>query len=221
MDTIGIITLGQTPRPDLEWSSGRHLPETPLLIRGGLDDVPEAEIDALAAAGGDYPLFVILRDGTSREISLYRLVPLLEAQARRVAAEGASVAVLMCAGSFPDLRSPIPLLYPGRILPAVARGVCRGNRIGIVLPNLGQVRSAEAHWKEKGFEVTAVVASPKEPTALLEAAKALADPGLEMIVLDCMGFPPEEGRRMRGLCGRPVLCPQGVVPRILAEMLGV
>ena len=66
-----------------------------------------------------------------------------------------------------------------------------------------------------------MVASPKEPTALLEAAKALADPGLEMIVLDCMGFPPEEGRRMRGLCGRPVLCPQGVVPRILAEMLGV
>ena len=124
MDTIGIITLGQTPRPDLEMVFRRHLPETPLLIRGGLDDVPKTEIDALAAAGGDYPLFVILRDGTSREISLYRLVPLLEAQARRVAAEGASVAVLMCAGSFPDLRSPIPLLYPGRILPAVARGVC-------------------------------------------------------------------------------------------------
>jgi hypothetical protein len=40
-------------------------------------------------------------------------------------------------------------------------------------------------------------------------------------VLDCMGFPPEEARRMRTLCGRPVLCPQGIVPRIMAEMLGV
>jgi hypothetical protein len=36
-----------------------------------------------------------------------------------------------------------------------------------------------------------------------------------------MGFPPEDARRMRALTGRPVLCPQGVLPRIMAEMLGV
>jgi len=75
METIGIITLGQTPRPDLEQVFRRHLPDTNLLIRGGLDDVPAAEIDALVGAGGEYPLFVILRDGSQREISLYRLKP--------------------------------------------------------------------------------------------------------------------------------------------------
>ena len=35
------------------------------------------------------------------------------------------------------------------------------------------------------------------------------------------GMPPEEARRMRALCDRPVLCPQGILPRIMAEMLGV
>jgi hypothetical protein len=39
--------------------------------------------------------------------------------------------------------------------------------------------------------------------------------------LDCMGFSPEAARRMRTFCGRPVLCPQGLVPRVMAEMLGV
>ena len=221
MDTIGIITLGQTPRPDLEQVFRRHLPEATLLIRGGLDGVPTAEIDALAAAGGEYPLFVILRDGSHREISLYRLKPFLDKRARQVAAEGAAVSALMCAGNFPDLDSPIPMVYPSRILTAVARGICRGKQIGIVLPNAGQVGVAVAHWREQGFEVTAAVASPTEPGALLEAAKALADPTLELIVLDCMGFPPEAARGMRARCGRPVLCPQGLVPRIMAEMLGV
>jgi protein AroM len=59
MDTIGIITLGQTPRPDFEQVFRRHLPDAKLLFRGGLDGVPQAEIEALSAAGGDYPLFVI------------------------------------------------------------------------------------------------------------------------------------------------------------------
>ncbi|HEY6553349.1 MAG TPA: AroM family protein, partial [Vicinamibacteria bacterium] len=174
-----------------------------------------------AAAGGEYPLFVILRDGTVREISLYRLKPFLDRRAREVAAEGAAVSALMCAGNFPDLDSPVPMIYPSRVLTAVARGICRGNRIGVVTPNDGQVAAATAHWREKGFHPAVTVASPLDPAALSRAAEALADPGLELIVLDCMGFSPEAARRMRTLCGRPVLCPQGLVPRVMAEMLGV
>ena len=221
MDTVGILTIGQTPRPDLEAVFRRHLAGVGLLVRGALDGVSAEAIDAMAAAGGEYPLFTVLADGTTREISLHRLKPLLDQRAQEVAAAGASVAALMCAGNFPDLASPIPVLYPSRVLSAMVRGVCRGNKIGIVLPNAGQVGVAITHWRETGFEAKAAVASPKEPGALIEAAKALANPELELIVLDCMGFPPEEARRMRALCGRPVLCPQGILPRIMAEMLGV
>jgi protein AroM len=221
MEKIGILTIGQTPRPDLEAVFRRHLPGVELLVRGALDGVPMAAIDEMAEAGGEYPLFTILRGGATREISLYRLKPLLDERAQEVAREGAAVAAVMCAGNFPDLASPIPVLYPSRVLSAVVRGVCRGNRIGIVLPNAGQVGIAVSHWREKGFEATAAVASPTDPAALPAAAKALADPALELIVLDCMGFPPEEARRMRAFCGRPVLCPQGILPRIMAEMLGV
>ncbi|MFB3818945.1 MAG: AroM family protein [Candidatus Methylomirabilales bacterium] len=220
METIGILTLGQTPRPDFERIFRRHLPDAKLVVRGGLDGLPDREIDALASAGGAYPLFTILRDGSTREISLHRLVPLLEAQLARVAAEGATVAALMCAGNFPDLAGSVPVLYPGRILPAVVRGVCRGNRIGVVTPNAGQREAATAHWRAKGFDPEVVVAAPTEPDALPRAARALADPALEVIVLDCMGFDPDAARRMRALGGRPVLCPQGLVPRIMAEMLG-
>lgn len=220
MDAIGLLSLGQTPRPDFERIFRRHLPNAKLIVRGALDGLPSAKIEALAAAGGEYPLFTILRDGSTREISLYQLLPLLQAQLARVAEEGATLAALMCAGNFPDLAGPIPVLYPGRILPAVVHGLCRGNRLGVVTPNAGQREAAAAHWRAKGFEPEVVVAAPTDPDALPKAARALADPGLEMIVLDCMGFDPEAARRMRALAGRPTLCPQGLVPRIMAEMLG-
>jgi protein AroM len=215
MDTVGILTIGQSPRADFEQLFQRHLSGVKLVVRGALDGLPAATIDNMAAAGGEYPLFTILRDGTTREISLYRIKPLLDERAREVAAEGAAVAALMCAGNFPELESP------SRLLSAVVRGVCRGDRIGIVLPNVGQIDSATTHWREKGFRPAVTVASPLDPEALSRAADALADPGLELIVLDCMGFSPEAARRMRTLCGRPVLCPQGLVPRVMAEMLGV
>ncbi len=221
MDTIGILTIGQSPRPDFERVFESHLPGVKLLVRGALDGLAAEAIDALARKGGPYPLFVILRDGSHREISLGALKPLLDERARQVAADGAAATALMCAGNFPDLDSPVPVLYPSRILAAVARGVCRTDRIGIVLPNAGQVEPATAHWKAHGFDVQAAVASPLDPSALAGAADALADDILELIVLDCMGFPPESARRMRALCHRPVLCPQGLLPRIMAEMLGV
>ena len=221
MEKVGILTIGQSPRPDFEAVFRRHLPGVELIVRGALDGLSVETIDAMAAAGGEYPLFTILADGTTREIALELLKPLLDRRAQEVTTDGVSVAALMCAGNFPDLASPIPVLYPSRILSAEARGECRGNKIGIVLPNAGQIGVAVAHWHEKGFEAKAAVASPKEPAALVDAAKALGDPDLELIILDCMGFPPEEARRMRALCGRPVLCPQGILPRITAEMLGV
>jgi protein AroM len=220
MDKVGILTIGQTPRPDLEAVFGRHLPGVELIVRGALDGISRPAIEEMVAAGGDYPLFTILRDGSTCEIALDRLRPLLDERVMDIAVAGAAMTALVCAGNFPDLASPIPVLYPSRVLSALARGICRGNKIGIVLPNAGQLGVAVAHWREKGFEATAAVAWPTDPAALPEAAKALAGPDLELIVLDCMGFPPEEARRMRALCGRPVLCPQGILPRIMAEMLG-
>ena len=220
MDVIGVLTLGQTPRPDFERIFRRAIPEAKLLVRGALDGLSVDEIDGLAAGAGDYPLFTILRDGTTREIDLRRLKPLLDERARQVAAQGASISALMCAGDFPDLASPIPVLYPSRVLTAVARGVCRGRSVGVVTPNAGQVAPATAHWQRAGFEPSVAVASPLDPAALSAVTAVFAAKKLELIVLDCLGFPPETARHVRAAAGCPVLCPQGLLPRILAEMLG-
>jgi len=220
MALLGIIVLGQTPRPDLEAIYNTYLPDAELSIMGALDGMPTPDIDRLADDGGEYPLLVILADGTTREISLFRLLPLLEKQAAALAAAGARAAVLMCAGDFPDLSSPIPLIYPGRIVPALVAAVSGTQRIGIITPNPGQMKPAREHWRQKGFVVKAAVASPRDPAALEAAADEMRDSTLELVILDCMGFGPDAGRRLRRLCGRPVICPQSLVARVTAELMG-
>ncbi len=220
MALLGIIVLGQTPRPDLETIYNTFLPGVELSIMGALDEMATPDIDRIVGKGGEYPLLTILADGTTREISLYRLLPLLEQKAEALATAGAEAAVLMCAGNFPDLKSPIPIIYPGRVVPAVVSAISGTKKIGIITPNPGQMEPAQEHWRQKGFTVKAAVASPRDPTALEAVAAEMRDPTLELIVLDCMGFGPAAGRRMKRLCGHPVICPQSLVARVTAEMIG-
>jgi protein AroM len=220
MEKLGILLLGQTPRPDIEKLFTAYLPGTELVTQGALDGFATDAIEDFARQKGDYPLLVILSDGTTREISMGLLVPRLSAAARHFEVCGVSAAVLFCAGDFPDLDCRLPVIYPGRIVPAIVNGISRTRRIGIITPNPGQRDPARRHWEAKNFTVTVVVASPKDPEALEKAAAQLQDPGLELVVLDCMGFAPQAARRLRELTRRPVICTQSLVARTAAELIG-
>jgi protein AroM len=220
MAKLGIIILGQTPRPDVLATYARFAPRARLLTKGALDGLMESEIDRLAEQDGEYPLLVILRDGSTREISMSLLKPLLEQVAKDLAQEGAASAVLFCAGNFPDLKSPIPIVYPGRVVPAVAASLCTTQKIALITPNPGQAEPAKAHWQAKGFEVMVEVASPKDEAAFFAAAQKLNNPEFDLLVLDCMGFSPDMAQAIRKSHLKPVICPQSLVARMAAELAG-
>ncbi len=218
---IGVLALGQTPRPDFEKIMSRHLKKVEVIIRGGLDGLSRINIDEIASAGGDYPLFTILRDGAIREISLYKIKPLLEIKIQGMVSEGITLAALMCTADFPYLESPIPILYPGRILKGVAQGISQSKRIGVIIPNEGQKVAATKSWEDNGFYPKVFVAPPTDVDAIKMASFEFDDPCIELIVLDCMGFSPAEAKRIRGLCKKPVLCPQAILPFMIAQMLSL
>ncbi len=220
-EKLGILALGQTPRADFEKIMSRHLRKVKLIIRGGLDDLSRIKIDEIASAGGSYPLFTILRDGAIREISLFKLKPLLELKIREMVSEGITLAVLMCTADFPYLESSIPVLYPGRILKGLAQGITQSKRIGVIIPNEGQKIAATKSWKDNGFYPKIFIASPTDHDAIKMAAFEFCNSRIELVVLDCMGFTPSEVRRVRGICKKPVLCPQAILPLIISQILSL
>jgi protein AroM len=74
---LGILTIGQAPRPDLTPIIDRHLPASVRRIqRGVLDGLSDAEIDRrFVAAPGEPVLVTRLKDGRVVELSQPRIPP--------------------------------------------------------------------------------------------------------------------------------------------------
>ncbi len=216
---LGLVTIGQSPRPDYESVYQHHAPDAEIVWAGALDGMTGPEARALEARSAHYPLHTGLADGTKLEISLEVLLPLVEKRARDLASEGADLIIVLCAGGFPAFECSAPVLLPGDVLPAVARTLTKHRRIGVVTPIPGQIEPARIKWTNDGFEVEVAAASPDSPDETREAARALANPELELIVLDCMGHHNGHQREVAAISGRPVIVAQNIVARVAGEYM--
>jgi protein AroM len=216
---LGVVTIGQTPRPDLERAFQTHAPGASVLVRGALDGLSSADIDALAARPTDYPLLARLADGSTREIPLEAIHPLVSERARSLSALGARAVVVACAGGFPDVACDVPVLLPGRILPAVVSAITRDRRIGVVAPIRSQVPAALRKWSSDGFDPVVTWASPVVPGEIEAACARMADPTLALVVLDCFGHDDDDSRAFSARTGKLVLAAQSVTARIAGELV--
>lgn len=222
---LGIVTIGQTPRPDLAEAFGAEAAPAEVRVIGALDGIGPDDLVALQAITttrpGDlaYPLLVRLASGAHIEVPLARLVPRVTTAARRLAEAGATVIVVACAGAFPDVPCPVPVLLPGRIVPAVAGAISRTRHVGIVTPNRAQVPYAERKWRSDGFEPSVTWASPSRDDEMARAAEELRGAALDLIVIDCMGHADDARRAMARWTGRRVIAAQSVVAKVAGAII--
>lgn len=215
---LGVVTIGQTPRRDLETLFAAAAPAAEVRVAGALDGLASTDIDALAVDGA-YPLLVRLADGHTREMPRDSLVPRITAAARRLTDAGASVVVLACAGAFPPLACAVPLVVPGRIVPAVVRSAAGGGRVGIVTPNAAQRPFAAAKWRADGFDVVVTHAAPGRHDELDAAVAELAAAAVDLVVLDCMGHDEADRARAARRSGRPTVAAQQIVAGVAGALV--
>ena len=85
---LGIVTIGQTPRPDIERACHPYAGGTAIHIVGALDGLTREEIRLLENRDGPYPLLVRLADGATAEVPLQALVPRVTACAANLCRGG-------------------------------------------------------------------------------------------------------------------------------------
>jgi protein AroM len=221
---VGLITIGQSPRPDVVPDMAALIgPGVEIREAGALDGLTRAQVEALKPTGDDEILVTRLTDGTPVFVGKEKIVGLVEQGIATLERRGATLTALLCTGAFPRLRASRTLIQPHPVLLGTLRGLSWPGRLGILTPSVPHVPQTEARWRRDGFDPVVAPLSPYEeedPAALRRAADAMREGGAGLVVMDCMGFRRKTRDELRGLTGAPVLLANLLVARVIAEACG-
>lgn len=224
--TLGLVTIGQAPRPDLVQEYEHALPDARILQAGALDELSEAEVLALTPGPGDEVLVSRLRSGREVRLARRHLEPRLQARLDQLSGD-ADLTVLLCTGEFPALHPRGTVLVPQRVLHHVAAAVVEGLRgpahedvrFGVLIPDPAQQASAEARWRGLGRVITAAASPYRGGEDLEGAGRTLRDAGAGIVVMDCIGYTRPMRQTVARITHAPTILANAAAAMIAREIL--
>ena len=218
---VGLVTIGQSPRTDVTPTIKETVgTEVEFLEKGALDGLTKEEVARLAPTAGDYVLVTRMKDGTSVKVARGHVFTRIQKCVKDLEEMGADLTLLLCTGEFPKIEARKLLIMPEVLVPNVVWGILKRGKLGIVVPEKEQIPFLKRKWKKKGVSLVITAANPYgEIRALEEAGNFLAKGGVDLIVLDCIGFTPQAKELFRRLTGKPVVLPQTILGRVLKELV--
>jgi protein AroM len=219
--TLGIITVGQAPRDDIAALFAAHAPPgTRVILRGALDGLSDAEVDALRPESGGDTLYTRLRGERDVKISKKAVAARSPAALARLRADGCDVLVYACTGEFPPMPGDEGVLFPSRVLAGLAAGLLPQGRLGLLIPLAEQGEKLASKWARPGLEVVAEALAPSAGAGeAAAAAYRLAAHKPDLVAMDCMSYTPVTKEWIKGPLGVPALLAITATGRVLREML--
>jgi protein AroM len=219
---VGMITIGQSPRPDV-------VPEVTALVgrpmevlqAGALDGLSLEEVHGLAPGPGDETLVTRMQGGAEVQVAKRHIIPRLQECIHRLGTQ-AEVLVLLCTGHFPRFHSPVPLLEPQELVDKIVQSVVGpGGRVGVMVPGISQVEDSRQKMADYGMVATVVKASPyiRADEEIRRAAEQLRETDVQAVVMHCIGYTAAMKSEARRIGGKPVLLARSLVGKILEETL--
>ncbi len=221
MQSIALITIGQSPREDIVASMFGESPPRSIIELGALDNLSRDEIERLRPNEMEHPLVSRLRDGSEVVLAKERLMPHMQSAVDGAVAAGATAVVILCTGEFTQLAIPVPAIYPDRVLVHVIDAVLPSGTVGVMLPHVGQMDTMRQKWTTPSRTFAGTAVSPyTSRDELAGHARELKLQGAGLIVLDCMGFDAEMKRQVAAASGLPVILANRLIGRVVEELNG-
>jgi len=220
--TIGIITIGQTPRTDMIPAIRTFFPKgTDIIEKGVLDDRSDEEIRELEPEPGQTTLISRLQSGASTTMAKEKILPIIQSLITELNQAKVSLIILACTGKFPLFTSRIPIIYPDFLLNHVVKGTLREGLLGVILPLPEQAESIIYKWKEVDFIAVPAACSPYsfQEENLINAVKQLDQYPVKAILLDCMGYTQEMKSLAQAHTAKPVILSRNVIYGVSGEIL--
>ncbi|MCJ7623731.1 MAG: AroM family protein [Anaerolineaceae bacterium] len=220
---IGAVTIGQSPRDDILPEMLEVLgPEYEIIEAGALDGLSLAEVRLLRPDPGDYVLVTRMADGSDVMVAERLIAPLVQEKVQGLFDLGIALVILLCTGDFPAFETTGLLIRSKEVLFGMVNAVARGRKLGVLCPAESQIPLLTPYWAMiENCELEVCAVSPYDPmTAIEPSAARLKDAGVDLIVMDCMGYTFQMQEQIRRLTGVPVILARGIVARFIKEMLG-
>ena len=219
MAKLGVLVVGQSPRPEVESEFARLLPGVELDLRGCLDGVDAAGIAGLAPKGGEAELFTRLPSGASVTLSKRQVVRRGAEQLAALERSGADQVIMLCTGSFPAWTGR-PVLFPDAIFGHFVRGLQPSGHLGVLTPLSSQLPEAKRRWATDGHQVTALALSPNATAGeVAGAGQRMAAAGPDLVVLDCVSYTRAMKAALCRATGRPAALAISCIARAAGELL--
>ena len=218
---LGIATIGQAPRDDIASLFAEHAPPgTRVMLRGALDGLSDAEVDALKPEYDGDTLYTRLRGGRDVRISKKAVIARSPGVLEKLRADGCNVLGYACTGEFPPMPGDEGVLFPSRILNGLATGLLPRGRLGLLIPLAEQAEKLGAKWARPGLEIVAEALAPSAGAAeAAAAARRLAAHKPDLVAMDCMSYTPLTKQWIKPALGVPALLAITATGRVLREML--
>jgi protein AroM len=220
MAVLGIVTPGQAPRADIVAQFAAHLPEgTRIQLRGCMDGLTKGDIAGLAPQNGEDVIYSKFADGSDINLAKKHIIARAPAALELLRKDGVDAILFACTGKFPDSLGGADVVFPARVLSALANGLLPSGRLGLLVPLPAQVTQLPAKWARPGLEVVAEALVPSSDEAATEiAARKMAAHKPDLVVMDCMSYAERHKQVVRRVVGKPTLLAATTIARILREL---
>ncbi|MDP7569583.1 MAG: AroM family protein [Arenicellales bacterium] len=140
--------------------------------------------------------------------------------AQRPPMDGADTLVFACTGEFPPIDGDAGVIFPSRILNALAESLLPRGRLGLLIPLPEQSNKLVAKWQRTGVEVVAEALRPSADEAeTRNAAERLAHLTPDLVAMDCMSYTPNSKAIVSATVGVPTLLAITATGRVIRELL--
>ncbi|MBD3308544.1 hypothetical protein GF339_19110 [candidate division KSB3 bacterium] len=219
---IGMISIGQSPRPDIlsifhdNWGDRAEMIEA-----GALDGVTEPEVIQMTPQKGDDVLVIKMADGHQHLVGRRYLIPRIQHCVDTLMIQKPTAFILLCTGDFRPFYAPVPFIIPQRIVDhTIAAFVSPGQMVGVMIPTGAQQKQMRRKLARYGVVPVFASASPhtgeQEITA---AAYELRRHDLTLIVMHCFGYTRRMRQIVQEILGKPTLLSNMLVAKVTGEVL--
>lgn len=221
MKRIGVITIGQSPRPDVIGEIVRVLGKGYEVVEtGALDDETVEELRKIKFNPGERLLVTRLRDGQEIKISHELVVSKIQGCVDFLEKKKVEVILLLCTGKFPEFNSKHLIIQPSEIVRGTVAASIRRGKLAVILPAREQIPKLRSDAYGAEVKVYYDSASPYGSIEeLKEMAKRVKKEDVDLVFLNCMGFTYEMKSIVREITKKPVIQSSALVGRVLQEII--